>query len=146
MSEKSWSWLSALVSAVLIFVLLHLWTRMNVYTIKPTQLVNAQEVDAYLAQVWEKRDGAPAVEGSQTIKIKTGIFVQSLKFHNSSEVNLTGYLWQYYENGRHDALKPKPGEVGFIFPEQVDSNFKPQEVYRYLLIRHGLELIIFTAT
>lgn len=130
MSEKNWSLFSALISAVLILILVQLWAKMNVYTTEPTQLVNAKAVDPYL-EAWENVRPATTAEDSQTITIKTGIFIQSLKFHNSSEVNLTGYLWQYYEKDIPDEIKLKPGEVGFIFPEQVDSSFKPQEVYRY---------------
>jgi hypothetical protein len=64
------------------------------------------------------------------MKVKTGIFIQSLKFFNSTEVNITGYIWQRYQNGLHDSIKPGPGEVGFILPEQVDSGFEPSETYR----------------
>lgn len=66
------------------------------------------------------------------IKIKTGIFIQSLQFFNSTEVNITGYIWQRYQKGLHDSIKPERGEVGFILPEQVNSgvDITPQEVYR----------------
>jgi len=66
------------------------------------------------------------------IKIKTGIFIQSLQFFNSTEVNLSGYIWQGYQDGVHDAIIPGQSEVGFIFPEQVNSgsDIEPREVYR----------------
>ena len=117
MKHSTWWWISAAVSSVLVVVLINLWVHMNNYNVEPTQLVDAQATDAYLKDNWE---GLPSQAGS-TIKIKTGIFIQSLQFFNSTEVNLSGYIWQRYQDGVHDAIKPKPGEIGFILPEQVNS-------------------------
>lgn len=130
MRNSFWWWLSATVSTVLIIVLISLWVEMNQYVIDSNQLVNEQQTNDYLRQNWE--DEVVAISGhvEPTIKIKTGIFIQSLKFFNSNEVNLTGYLWQRYRKGLHDDIKPGPGEVGFILPEQVDSSFEARETYR----------------
>lgn len=130
MRHVTWWGLSAVVSAVLIAVLLNLWIHLNEYLVEPTQLVSEQATDAYLRENWEDRVVAKAGSVEPTQKIKTGIFIQSLKFFNSTEVNLTGYIWQRYEDGLHDSIKPAPGEVGFILPEQVDSGFEPREAYR----------------
>ena len=61
--------------------------------------------------------------------IPTGIFIQSLNFNNSSDVNITGYVWQVYsieQKLEHPELTP-----GFIFPEQVESgsNISPKLIY-----------------
>ena len=137
MKHSTWWWISAAVSSVLVVVLINLWVHMNNYNVEPTQLVDAQATDAYLKDNWE---GLPSQAGS-TIKIKTGIFIQSLQFFNSTEVNLSGYIWQRYQDGVHDAIKPKPGEIGFILPEQVNSgsDIEPREVYR---VRTGDEEVI----
>lgn len=141
MKQASWWWLSTAVSAVLIVVLINLWVEMNQYEVEPTQLVNEQAVNDYLKINWEDGlDGStPNVE--QTVRIKTGIFIQSLQFFNSTEVNLTGYIWQRYRDGVHDDIKPKQSEVGFILPEQVNSgsDIAPREVYR---VRNGDEEVI----
>ena len=132
MKQVYWWSLSAAVSAVLIFVLVNMWVQMNQYEVEPTQLVNEQATNDYLNQYWEEPLALASPDAEATIKIKTGIFIQSLQFFNSSEVNLTGYIWQRYTNGIHDGIKPKKGEIGFILPEQVNSgsDIIPREVYR----------------
>ncbi|MFW2374436.1 MAG: hypothetical protein ACN4GM_15020 [Gammaproteobacteria bacterium] len=141
MKQVTWWWLSAATSAVLIIVLINLWIQMNEYEIQPTQLVNEQAADDYINSHWEKLPERSRLQIEPTIKIKTGIFIQSLQFFNSSEVNLTGYIWQRYKNGEHDTVKPKPSEVGFILPEQVNSggDIEPREIYR---VRNGDEEVI----
>jgi hypothetical protein len=146
MRHTTWWWLSAAVSAILITVLINLWTQMNAYHVQPTQLINEKATTEYLKNNWENRPESLSVLTEPIIKIKTGIFIQSLQFSNSTEVNITGYIWQHYEDGVHDAIKPgvsKDGvtEAGFILPEQVNSgsDIEPQEVYR---IRNGDEEVI----
>jgi hypothetical protein len=146
MKHVTWWGLSAVVSAVLIAVLLNLWIQLNEYLVEPTQLVSEQAVDEYLQENWEDLVVAKAGNIEPTLKIKTGIFIQSLKFFNSTEVNLTGYIWQRYEDGLHDSIKPGPGEVGFILPEQVDSGFEPQEAYRLRLAQEEIIGWYFEAT
>jgi len=130
MKNSTWWWMSTAVSIVLIIVLVNLWMQMNQYVIEPTQLVNEQATNEFLQEKWEGRVVAQAGHIEPTMKVKTGIFIQSLKFFNSTEVNITGYIWQRYQDGLHDNIKPGPGEVGFILPEQVDSSFEPRETYR----------------
>jgi len=141
MKNSIWWCLSAVVSAVMIAVLINLWMEMNQYNIEPTQLINEQATNDYLEDNWETKLSASTSQVEPTIKIKTGIYIQSLQFFNSTEVNLTGYLWQRYHDIEHAAIKPGPSEVGFIFPEQVNSgsNIAPKEIYR---IRNGDEEII----
>jgi len=146
MKHVTWWGLSAVVSAVLIAVLLNLWIQLNEYLVEPTQLVSEQAVDEYLQENWEDLVVAKAGNIEPTLKVKTGIFIQSLKFFNSTEVNLTGYIWQRYEDGLHDSIKPGSGEVGFILPEQVDSGFEPQEAYRLRLAQEEIIGWYFEAT
>lgn len=141
MKRTNWWWLSTAVSVALIIILINLWAKMNEYEVESTQLVSEQAANDYLKENWENRPVSPASIAEPTIKIKTGIFIQSLQFFNSSEVNLTGYIWQRYKVGQHDAIKPGPSELGFILPEQVNSgsDIEPREVYRF---RNGDEEII----
>lgn len=151
MKHATWWWLSATVSALLIVVLVNLWVQMNRYEPDECQdpdacrdpgkyrdidaspqLISAQVVDEFLQEKWENQSDIVAGKTEPTMKVKTGIFIQSLKFFNSTEVNLSGYIWQRYRNGVQDHIKPGAGEIGFILPEQVNSgsDIEPREVYR----------------
>ncbi len=111
---------------------------MNHYTVIPSQLTDAGAVDEYLQTHWHKADGDG--RGSAAAEsLETGLFIQSLYFNNSTEVKITGYLWQKYDNQTQAELIPKPGDVGFIFPEQVDSGNSPIEKYR--LVEGGETLV-----
>lgn len=129
MKHSTWWWLSTLLSIVLVAVLISLWVRMNQYHVPPRQFINEQEVNDYLARHFKAHNNA---ELENFIKIKTGIFIQSMNFFNSTEVHMTGYIWQRYKNGLHDDIKPGPFDVGFILPEQVNSgnDIEPHEYYR----------------
>jgi len=141
MKQAYWWAISAAVSAVLVFVLVSLWIQMNKYEVDPPQLVNEQATNEFLKKHWEDPLALASPDAKATIKIKTGIFIQSLQFFNSSEVHLTGYIWQRYTDGLHDLIKPKKGEIGFILPEQVNSgnDITPREVYR---VQDGNEEVI----
>ena len=141
MKPVSW-WLgSVAVSIVLIGILIYQWAEMNEYYVKPTHLENEQEADAYIKTNWEGRKDNKQIPDHPLFKIKTGIFIQSLQFSNSTEVSLTGYIWQRYEDGVHDHIKPDASEIGFVLPEQVKSgnDIEPREVYR--LHENGEEII-----
>lgn len=144
--NKRTAWrLSFILSLSMIIVLVYLWKGMNEHTevfaarpitglsdeknmlIQSEQMVDTNAVKKYFNQVWESQSVVDSV-----IKIKTGIFIQSLNFTNSSEVSVTGYIWQHYEDWQREALALDSGEVGFILPEQVNtgSDIEPREVYR----------------
>ncbi|MBB1487177.1 hypothetical protein H4O21_11205 [Oceanospirillum sp. D5] len=116
-----------------------MWSQMNQYYIEPSQLTDEESANTYLQEHWESQ--VDATKNGPMIKIKTGLFIQSLKFFNSTEVNLSGYIWQTYKDGVHDNIKPGPSDVGFILPEQVNSgsDIQPREAYR---IRNGDEEVI----
>ena len=139
MNDRNLKWLSFLVSLGLVGVLVLMWGKMNHYVPVPTQLVSDAAVNDYLKKTWE-----PQVANDKlppTIKIPTGVFIQSLKFNDASEVNVTGYIWQHYRDGVNDKEKPAAGEVGFVFPEQVNSgnDIEPRESYR---VRQGDDEVI----
>ena len=119
-----WS-LSSALSLVLLGVLIILWVDKNQREIDPTQLPTETSVKEYLDNNWPSAD----------LLIKTGIFIQSLRFVGASDVHLSGYIWQHYEDGLHDHVKPAPDEVGFVMPESVDAaGGGVREAYR---IRQG---------
>lgn len=135
---KKIAWLISIgISIVLIIILVQLWGGMNNFYVAPTQLVNAQSSDLYLEKNWQHR----TKKAEPTIKIKTGIFIQALEFVTPTDVALAGYIWQHYQDGVHDDIKPGRGETGFIMPAQVNSgnDLPPREVYR---VRDGNEEVI----
>ena len=58
---------------------------MNNPIIEPAQLIDEQAAEDYLQRHWEEKGGRKAGNIEPTTKSKTGIFIQSLKFFNSSE-------------------------------------------------------------
>ena len=58
------------------------------------------------------------------IYIPTGLFIQSIKFNNSNDVTLTGYVWQKYDLDIYEEIN-----AGIVFPEAIDSEFE-EERYR----------------
>jgi len=131
--HKTWWLYSSVISAVLFAYLIYLWGQMNTYEVERTQLISEIDTNKYLERHWEKRPEMLDGTAGSIVKIKTGVFIQSLQFFNSSEVHVTGYVWQRYQDGINDQYKPGVGEVGFILPEQIDSSAgaQPEERYRY---------------
>lgn len=141
MQQRTWWMASIVVSIVLAIILVTLWVQVHRYEVEPTQLVNQQAVEDFLESHAVSRMADEDGSEEPPARIRTGLFIQSLEFFNSSEVNLSGYIWQHYVDGVHDAIKPGPAEAGFVLPEQVNSgsDIEPREVYR---IRHGNEEVI----
>ncbi|MFA6599490.1 MAG: cache domain-containing protein [Candidatus Omnitrophota bacterium] len=65
-----------------------------------------------------------ALHGKEPAYIPTGIYIQSLEFSNSSNVNITGYVWQRYTKGAQDRLSR-----GFVMPEA--RTLTVTEAYRF---------------
>lgn len=138
MIDRKWWLQSSVVSIILAGVLLLMWGEMNRYTVLPSQLTSEATVNAYLTEHWSSgRAGSDITEPPELLK--TGLFIQSLNFNNSTEVNITGYVWQKYDNQNQSALIPKEGEAGFIFPEQVSAENEPVEKYR--IVENGETLV-----
>ncbi|MCA0873990.1 hypothetical protein LCL97_24485 [Seohaeicola saemankumensis] len=124
-------WLvSCAVSVVLMYLLFQLWGVMNHFEADPTQLNDQGAVDSYL----QVQDYRPEYQ------VRTGIFVQSLEFLGASDVRVSGYVWQHFEDGVHDAIKPGLGEAGFLLPERVDvGSGLVEQAYRHR--QDGTEVI-----
>lgn len=126
-------WLASnLLSLALAAALVLLWSQMNRYDVdRGQQLVNEEAAARYLDEI-RASDPTGSAAAEPMRRIRTGIFIQSLKFFNAAEVNVSGYLWQHYRDGLDDDLRPGRGEVGYIFPERVDSGqFLDTEAYRH---------------
>ena len=102
MSVEKKIWIaSCVISAGLAWVLFMLWVEMNRFEGDLTQLHDEAAVEAY----FNEENVDPAYE------VKTGIYVQSLEFEGATDVRVSGYIWQIYEDGIHDAIRPEPGEM-----------------------------------
>lgn len=94
---------------------------MNKLETSATQLVSEQDANDFLIKNRENRLANQATAIEPTIKLRTWIFIQSLKFISSLEINLTGYIWQRYKNAIRDAIKPDQSKAIFILPEQANT-------------------------
>ncbi|WP_170351837.1 hypothetical protein [Ruegeria atlantica] len=131
MSIEKKVWLiSGALTLALAVVLFKLLVALNHFEGDPTQLPDEASVDEYL----QKLDNLP------DYRVKTGIFIKSFSFTGASDVRVSGYVWQHFEDGVHDAIKPTKKEVGFILPEAVDAaNGVIEEAYR--MDQDGVTLI-----
>lgn len=143
-STKWWWVLSIGVSIILALYLLICLSKMNAYHIFGDHLGNWQDVDNWLEyNAKEFEDTAPS------FRVRTGIFIQSLKLVDFRDVTIAGQIWQKYPLNMEDSVIPARGEVGFTFPNQVNysESSNPQEVFRnvderFLTIRWSFEVTL----
>jgi hypothetical protein len=87
------------ISITLIFsvLLLSLWISMNNYELNDPQLVNEgeaiEEINKYLNS---SSYSATLKAAEQVHTIRVGVYLQSLQFFDSNDVNVSGYIWQKY--------------------------------------------------
>ncbi|MEO0841433.1 MAG: hypothetical protein AAF063_21320 [Cyanobacteria bacterium J06643_5] len=124
MDKGKWWNISNSVSLLFLVLIGFIWVYTNKkYDPNVNQLTNQAEVNKYLT------DNFPDLPRK---RIPTGVFVESFKFNNSSEVTLSGYVWQIYEQSEYKDVNTENIPVGFIFPEAVErgSNVEPKLVFR----------------
>ena len=127
MNKRKWWKISNSISLLFLVLIGAMWLYTNKkYRPNYYELTNEAEVDKYLA------DNFSALPQK---RIPTGVFIQSLKFNSSTEVNFTGYIWQIYDQSRYRDIPNNEIPVGFILPETVDSgsNIAPTFAYRFKL-------------
>ena len=80
----------------------------------PTQLRDARVkvFDTSATDAFLRRLGGPAGGAAPLIRIPTGVYVKSIEFQSSSDVTVSGYVWQKYLKGVDDGV-PR----GFVMPE-----------------------------
>ncbi|MEP4979600.1 hypothetical protein [Ascidiaceihabitans sp.] len=106
--------LSILLSVLAVLTIVWTWSQTthnlpgNMHTI-----VDATALERHIA-----KDVATAAKGAQAsaarYRVPTGVFVQSVAFVSSTDVNLTGYIWQKFP-------KDFPFTRNFDIPEEVAS-------------------------
>lgn len=82
------------------------------------QVTSPEELDAFLA-------AHPESTQRYAYLIPTGAFLQSFEFLNSHNVEMTGYVWQYYSND-----VPESVTRGVVFPEAVEEAYQATEAWR----------------
>jgi len=127
--------LSFLTSTAITLILIFTWIKQTEIEYLPeTQLTQHSEVQAFLDKEWES--GQNDFLGEKTIQIPTGLFIQSLQFVTSSDVNLTGYVWQRlpvsFEQYNIEPL-----------PEQVNSSGGTLEKMRDRILDTGERVILW---
>lgn len=132
-NKALWWMISIATTLVLVAILVYQWKLMNAYEGDYVELATLSDINQSLSEFHAKTIELNSVP---LIELKTGIHIHSLKFVNASDVHVTGYIWQHFETGIHDSLKPSKDskQPGFFFPEQVDngSNVDPYQIYRHV--------------
>lgn len=100
------------------FLMIIVWTWLHVdnhYKPNINQLSSTELAQQNLIK--KLQNTAPLSEQEFTF-IPTGVFIQSLAFSSSNDVNVTGYIWQKFPTSKD---KNQVVEPSFIFPEQVEG-------------------------
>ena len=130
LNTRFWWWVSTCFSLMMITIIGIMWyVSDSDYSPNEHQLISMQSAETAL--VIKLKESNRYQNANKTF-IPTGIFVQSLSFNNSNDVNVTGYIWQKYP--KDNALPNPKKQAGFIFPEQVDSgsNISPKLIYEQI--------------
>ncbi|MDG1470864.1 MAG: hypothetical protein P8Q26_04795, partial [Ascidiaceihabitans sp.] len=89
-------WLSTAFSLVAVALIVTGWLLVGHTLGARTKVINsAAELETFLSAA----DAKGTVENSKSadiIRIPTGVFIQSASFKSSTDVNLIGFIWQYY--------------------------------------------------
>ncbi|PCJ21755.1 MAG: hypothetical protein COB04_02205 [Gammaproteobacteria bacterium] len=124
--SNSLLWIISITSSIIFsFLMAWMWYSVdNEYNPNTSQLVSTNAAESDLIR---KLKSSKDFANREFTYIPTGIYIQSLDFKNSSDVNITGYVWQKYKS---DQIIESPG---FLFPEQVDSGsaIEPRLIYTH---------------
>jgi hypothetical protein len=101
-------------SAVLLLLLILLWWWADSsYHPNVSQAVDEKSVHQFLDDLSASIAEPPTVK---PIYLPTGVFLESVKFVNANDVQVSGYIWQVYHDDVHAGLSRD-----FVLPEIVDS-------------------------
>lgn len=132
-SIKIYAMGSLLVSALLVLLIWLDWKKVGrAEPSKDTIVVfNQEELNDFKEQQNTRvKDRAAQFHSDDNLyEIPTGVFIQSMIFASSSNVNLTGFIWQEYP-------VDFPYERGVSFPEQISSGDTTDELqYCYAITK-----------
>lgn len=117
-NPKKLMWRVSYMSSISFLVIIILtWLQVD-HHYKPNvdQLISIEDAQKDLVEKLK----SSGINSDQTFtSIPTGVFIQSLDFSSSNNVNITGYIWQTLPspNNLNQSIEPS-----FVFPEQVDGS------------------------
>lgn len=116
-SQKFMWRISNTLSIIFLGIIIFTWLHVDHYYLPNVdQLISNEAAQHDLADKLEKS----GVNSEQSFTfIPTGVFIQSLDFSSSNNVNITGYIWQKLPSIKSVNQSIEPS---FIFPEQVDGS------------------------
>ena len=107
-------WFAAGLSALAMVLIVQMWRTVDHETSATTTVIaNQTQLDTFF-DTSNRAATAENFKSEEQWRIPTGLFIQSSSFDSSTDVNLTGYIWQHFPEGF-------PFTRGFTFPEEVDS-------------------------
>jgi hypothetical protein len=72
------------------------------------------------------KTGIAEPDKDQPIYLPTGVYVESMKFVSSNDVQASGYVWQVYDDDIHAGISRD-----FLFPDSVDSTSTAKKAIAY---------------
>ena len=138
MNKAKWWKISNSISLLFITLIGLMWFNASKDQPDFEQLTNKEEVDKHLSKHFSYLENHN--------RIPTGLLIQSLIFKSSTEVYVTGYIWQIYEQSEYeDVDNGEEIPVGFILPEAVEnaSNIEPKFIGRRAIDDDNKEIIIW---
>lgn len=87
------------------------------------KIVNRSKLERYLDAYSRESAG---LKMEKPIFVPTGVFIQSIEFVTSTNVNVTGYIWQKYQQDVHRGLSR-----GFVMPEADEPVIKEAHANRF---------------
>lgn len=109
--------ISTLSSIVFLAIIIFTWLHVDHhYRPNVDQLISSEAAQKDLVDKLKKS----GINSEQPFTfIPTGVFIQSLDFSSSNNVNITGYIWQKLPSPKNVNQPIKPS---FLFPEQVNGS------------------------
>jgi len=118
--------LSILFSVCCMIIIGMIWYHVdNNYQPNKNQLTTQESVESYLKNNY---DNSFLKLNKNLQYIPTGIFLQSFKFSDSNDVNITGYIWQKFSSD--SVTKEQFSMPNFVFPEQIGGINEPKFAYK----------------
>lgn len=133
--SSRWWVLSMLSTALLALVLMILWATWPDDR-ESTELANLEDFETELDRIYALNQ-----PGSEANRLRTGLWIQSLRFVDPQAVQITGYVWQRFDGDRvaelGDPESPYPTitldqgpvTVGIVFPDQIGGETELQPRY-----------------
>ena len=113
-------------SLFLILAITLTWTIYRYFPDNPVNnpvLWNQQNVEDSLN---EYEDYLESFKHEKALKVKTGVFVQSVEFLSGTNIKMTGIIWQNYTEAQRQSIGDN--NIGIILPEADEMNLT--EVYK----------------